>query len=212
MDIFKTFAIIAASSWLVGCIGTGTGDDKDTGGADTDSGDTTTPDDTDEPMAGPPTWDTTGWTGGWQDAVQLTCNDATGTVLIQLRTANWGYPPVELYLAGTRFTSGGAYDEEHTMEETDRSDGAAGYSIFERELTANDVPNTPDSTTLFRCDAFENGGDNFDVTLAAGVSDSTGTIVDCIVFGHDPDAVINGTIAGLSVPSWVTSSCQNGNM
>ena len=145
MDIFKTFAIIAASSWLVGCIGTGTGDAKDTGGSDTDSGDTveTDTEDTDEPMAGPPTWDTTDWTGGWQDAVQITCNDAEGTVLIQLRTANWGYPPVELYLAGTEFTSGGAYDEEHTMDETDRSDSAAGYSIFERELTAGAAfPNT----------------------------------------------------------------------
>jgi hypothetical protein len=211
MDIFKTFAIIAASSWLVGCIGTGTGDNKDTGGADTDSGDTTTPDtdDTDEPMAGPPTWDITGWTGGWQDAVMLTCNEAEGTVLIQLRTTNWGYPPARLYLAGTRFP--GTYDEEHTMEETDRSDSAAGYSIFERQLTANDVPNTPDSTTLFRCDAFEDGGDNFDVTIAAGVSDSTGTIVDCIVFGQNPDAIIGGA-AGFTIPSWVDSSCQNGNM
>lgn len=214
MEILKSWAIVAASLSLVACIDTGGNGEKDDTGADTDSAAGDDTDETDEPVAGPPEWDMSQWTNGWQSAVQLSCSgDGEGSVLIQLRTTNWGYPPVELYLAGTRFTAGGAYDEAHTMDETDQSAGANGYTVFERELTAKaSFPNTPDTNTVFRCDAFENGGDNFDVTIAAAVRDSADAISDCIVFGHNPDALIDGTIAGLTVPSWVTDSCQNGNM
>ena len=216
MENLKLVAFVAASSWLVGCIGTGTGDAKDdTGGTDTDSGSMTDDtDDTDMPVAGPPAWDTTGWANGFKDALELACtgDGSTGTVNVILRTENWGNPPIELYFAGTRFTAGGAYDEDHTLDETDQSATSDGYSVFERELSTKAVPNTPDVSTLFRCDAFDPDSTNYDVTVAAVVSDSSGAYADCIVFGQNPDALLNKSIAGLSYPSWLTSSCHNGNM
>jgi hypothetical protein len=181
---------------------TDTDADSDTEVMDTDTMDTDVPD--------PPelAWDISGWTGGYADAI----NCADDNLLLQLRTQRWGYD-AEVYLGDTRFDP--PWQEAgHLMTETDTSGsdydvmtGVAGYSVFELDLDNVDTIGEvmPGETTLFGCDDLDPAETNFSITYAAVVYDSGGAVADCIVFGHDADGLIAGTVAGLTPPSWLTA-------
>lgn len=204
----KYLSLAALPLFLLGC-------DDGTGSKSTDTDtevDTETMDtemDTEVEVVEPTaelSFDTTGWTDGWSDAV--TCADDVFT--LQLRTERWGFD-AEVYMGDTRFNP--PWEEAgHLMAETDSSGsdydtttGAPGYSVFELELdlvgTIGEV--VPGSTTLHGCDDLLADESNFSITYAAAVFKEDGTLADCIVFGHDPAALLDGTADDLAPPSWV---------
>lgn len=210
MKTFHIAALFGAASLLA--IGTACDGGKD-GGTDCETGtDCTTDtdsglvvDDTDTTdVGGPPTFDISAWTS-LADPIMV--DAGAGTVTIQVRTTNWGYTP-ELYIADSRFTKD--YDELHTMTETDASDTSSGYSIFERTLsTGAAYPGEADVSTVFEANDFDStGAANFSVGIAVAVKDIDGNIADCIVFGYDPQVLLDGDLSGaaVSIPSWLNAT------
>lgn len=212
MKTFHIAALFSAASLLA--IGTACDGGKDGGTCDTAAGPCDTDsglvvDDTDDTtdVGGPPTFDTTAWTS-LADAIMI--DAGTGEVTIQVRTVDWGYTP-ELYIADSRFTKD--YDELHTMLETDRSDSSAGFSIFERTLsTGAAYPGEADVSSVFDAADFDStNAADFSVGIAVAVYDVDGNISDCIVFGYDPQVLLDGDLSGtaVSIPSWLNSTnCQ----
>jgi hypothetical protein len=171
-------------------------DPTDTDATDTDATDTDVVDIS-------PTWDDVGLSS-WSDTV--TCVDDQLTLVMS--TLNWGYD-AELYLGGTRFDN--PWEESgHTLAETDISAEPSGYSQFTAGLSvvtaiADVVPGT---TTLFGCDDLLASEENHSVTYALLVRNSDGDVSDCVVFGHDPDSLLAGTVDGLNPPVWVDDACR----
>lgn len=155
-----------------------------------------------------PRFDTDGWTS-LADALTVDC--AGSEINLLLRTVRWGYA-TELYVADTRYTRD--YGEQHTMDETDLSPDATGYSVFERALTVG-VPlfdQQPDVSTLFTCDWF--ALNDMGVSFAAVVRDDQGAIADCITFGQDPEVLLDRGIGGgmANMPAWMDrATCRNVN-
>lgn len=211
MKTFHIAALFGAASLLA--IGTACDGGKD-GNTDCETGtDCTTDtdsglvvDDTDTTdVGGPPTFDTTAWTS-LADAIMV--DAGAGEVTIQVRTTNWGYTP-ELYIADSRFTKD--YDELHTMIETDRSDTSSGFSIFERTLStgAAFASAEADVNSVFESADFDStNGADFSVGVAVAVYDIDGNIADCIVFGYDPQVLLDGDLSGaaVSIPSWLNAT------
>lgn len=199
--------------------------DTDDTGADTDSTDTDDTDgDTDDTDTLPAfvEWNTAKWNTDWQDALTINtgANGGDGTVKIALETIKVG-GPVALYLGSTRFTKD--WDEEHTLAQASADTGGA-FATYERTLNcgATAMAQTADTSTLFKCSASSNhfldGEANQQVTLAVAVwpetaVDTTGAPDDCIVFGHDPDALLGSSVpSGLNPPAWLTSAnCRDVN-
>jgi hypothetical protein len=189
-----------------------TGSDSDTGTADTDD-----TDDTDmmacydDGTAGEPYWNFCEYDEAWEDALTFDCANNAATLAV--RTSRWGFGAT-LYIAETRFTKD--WDEEHTLSETSQSGNPEGWSFFEVTLeTDTDIADVDDGKSLFNCadgDLDPANTDNFQTTFAlVTYTDATqATVADCVVFGQDPQSVIDnsnsGTLPGGS-PSWVTSDC-----
>lgn len=146
------------------------------------------------------------------DAVLL-CTDGE-TFQLQVRADGIGYDP-QLYIADTRFTKD--YDEVHNMTVTESS-VEDNFSIFEADLTpnANDASglNYEDGVkTTFKCEALDPASSEFGVTFAVRVDADEGTgPADCIVFGHDANAILTdaASFGSLSIPEWLNSdNCRN---
>lgn len=200
---------IAATTLFLGACADGTETDGNETGDETGSETETDTEETDvEDVT--PMWDTTSWSN-WGDGVEVNCtgDGTTGTTNIVLRTDNWGYNAV-IYIADTRY--GRDYDEEHTLEQTDLSaDDPSGYTVWERELTNKTIPSVPDQSTLFDCWDFDQAdSDERSVSIAAAVYDVDDNLTDCIVFGQDPQQILDGNISGgtVSIPSWISDDCR----
>ena len=209
MSTFKTWALIGAAAFVAACDSGPTDDKSDTdSGADTD--DSSMMDDTDTmPPDVTPMWDV----ATWSDALSQDCG--AGTFTLEMRTMNWGYNAT-FYMAETKFTKD--YDEEHTFVDDENGTDETTFTVFNRTLDTDAAfsATEPDVNTLFNCadgDLDPTDSDNFQVTFAAVVYEADGTTIgDCVVFGHDPDALLGTVPAGLAPPAWVTAAnCRDIN-
>lgn len=80
------------------------------------------------------------------------------------------------------------------------------FGVVAGSLATGAMPSTAEEgvSTPFTCEAFEGG----DLTWAVMVKALSGEAADCVVFGLDPDAVMNGTILGTHPPAFDTSTCR----
>jgi hypothetical protein len=211
MSTFKFWALIGAATMVAACDSGPSTDSKDTD-ADTDSGadtdDSSMMDDTD-PVDVTPMWDVADWT----DAITVDCGANSFT--LEMRTMNWGYN-ASFYMGETRFTKD--YDEEHTFVDDENGPDETTYTVFNRTLTTDAAfgSATPDVNTVFNCadgDIDPASTTDFQVTFAAVVYEADGTtLADCVVFGHDPDALLGTVPAALAPPAWVTAAnCRDIN-
>lgn len=165
------FAAFAAAM-LMGC----PEDDKTDSGTETDLTDTETGDCTTE-YSGPVTV---------QEA-NVTC--AADVATIDVMTEGWtggGY----VYTIETANAQPWADEHDLTSYEFDP---CGAYDKLKVELTAGEeLANLArNESTLFTCDNHYNAGV---LTYAAAVLDLQGAVADCMAWGDDPDAVINGTV------------------
>lgn len=178
------------------------GEDTDDDSATDDTGeDTPLPDDY-------PMWNTDWWVTDWAEAIECGQDE----FFITLITENWGYE-AEFYMADTAF--GKRYEEEHTFVDFDNGDSPDTWTEFNRGLETDAASYIADARTKFSCedgDFDPSDALDFQVTFAAVVYTVDGEVADCIVFGHDPDALLGTVPAGLSPPAWVNAAtCRDVN-
>lgn len=224
MNLFR-FALIAA--FAAGCT-SGTSskdDDTDTGAivdtdtdADTDVVDT---DETDVVADVTPTFNEGAFTTDWTDFIDC---DTNNEVSFEIELNNWGFD-TEMYMAATRFTTAGSWDEVHTLEEDTAGRSTAndgnGFSVFGRTLTtgASVGSQTPDGSTIWKCNSAPSlnpsSTADFQVSWALAVwaegdDSATDAPSDCIVFGQDPEELrTNPSGDGRTPPSWLGTTCRD---
>jgi hypothetical protein len=98
------------------------------------------------------------------------------------------------------------WSDDHTLELTD-SDALGWWTELARRLETGASLGSwaPNVSTLFRCRAhFESTV----MTYAFAVYDGDGNVVDCVVWGHDPAAMIDGTLARVNDPPFDLAGCR----
>lgn len=93
--------------------------------------------------------------------------------------------------------------EEHALTST-AHDACGAWDELEVEIHAGVRTDQyiPDVTSAFACSDPGKGL----LTYAVAVKDGTGSVADCVVFGHDPQALLDGGDRSLD-PSFDTSRC-----
>lgn len=208
-------ALLSASA-----CGLGPGTDDDETGLETgeETDDTDETDDT-TPVDVTPEWNEDAWANGPSDFVDC----SGGSVTFSAETKNWGFD-VALYMSMTRFYGEyAAWEENHTLDEESASanNDGEGYSVFERTLSTDAAldDQTGDVSTLFGCaDLDPSNTENAQVSYALAVwgeddDSSSDDPADCIVFGQDPQELLdNGYTGGTgdgadrTLPSWFNAT------
>jgi len=177
-ETMNRFAFAALAAMLVGCP---TDDKTDSGTTLTDTDDTDeTTDACETTFSGPVTVQT----------ANVTC-DASGVVTIDVETQGWtsgGY----IYAVDTRNAS--PWADEHDLDSYEY-DPCGTYDKLKVELQTGAALADWERnvSSVFTCDGhYEDGA----LSYAAAVLDLYGDVADCMAWGEDPQAIIDGTVVG----------------
>lgn len=129
--------------------------------------------------------------------IQVVEAECAGSGLrIGFENENWGYAPI-VYIFDTQNDTAAAvsvWSEEHPLDQSNLVSNDATSDVWSVTLSSVSSPSQvdPGSSTLFGCDFFNENA----LTYAVEVFNSDengGGLADCAVWGHDPNAIVNGT-------------------